>query len=155
MIEALSLRKILGRDYEVVVCTNGRAALDALDGPTSLERHSLRHDDALQVTGMDVYEELRGRAPEIADRMIFMTGGTFTARARAFLGTVPNVRVDKPIDIKVLRALIRRAGSPGEARLLAARGMTPAACAKKALAPIYGSPISLGPDVPCPPPSRG
>jgi len=39
--------------------------------------------------------------------MIFLTGGTFTPRAQAFLDGVPNLRIDKPFDAKQLRAIIR------------------------------------------------
>ena len=41
------------------------------------------------LTGMDVYEELSQSAPHMAERIVFMTGGTFTPRARAFLDKVP------------------------------------------------------------------
>jgi len=38
--------------------------------------------------------------------MIFLTGGAFTAKARAFLDRVPNVRVDKPFDADELREVV-------------------------------------------------
>ncbi len=84
-------------------------------GKDALER--LRHDDAFdvilcdlimpQVTGMDLHDELRRTAPALADRMIFMTGGTFTARARDFLARVGNPALDKPFDLSTLSALLR------------------------------------------------
>jgi two-component system, cell cycle sensor histidine kinase and response regulator CckA len=37
---------------------------------------------------------------------VFMSGGTFTPGAREFLDTIPNARVDKPIDASRLRGLI-------------------------------------------------
>jgi len=39
--------------------------------------------------------------------MVFMTGGAFTSRARTFLSTVPNLRIDKPFDLSNIRALVR------------------------------------------------
>lgn len=39
--------------------------------------------------------------------MIFMTGGTFTPDAVAFLASVPNPSLEKPFDLATLRALVR------------------------------------------------
>jgi hypothetical protein len=39
--------------------------------------------------------------------MIFMTGGTFTTEAQAFLNDIANVRLEKPFEARSLRALIR------------------------------------------------
>jgi DNA-binding response OmpR family regulator len=97
-----SLRRILGKDYDVVVCTSGRQALTTLAESTF---DAVLCDMMMpDVTGMDVYEELLRSAPGVAERMVFMTGGTFTARAKAFLDRVSNPRLDKPIDVKTLRA---------------------------------------------------
>jgi CheY-like chemotaxis protein len=103
---AKALGRILAKDYEVVVCSSGRDALTALAGET---RFDLVLCDIMMpdLTGMDVYEELSLRAPDMAERIVFMTGGTFTPRARAFLDKVPNPRLDKPIDVRMLRNWIR------------------------------------------------
>jgi len=59
-----------------------------------------------EITGMEVYERLKLLVPEQAARVIFVTGGAFTASAREFLDRVPNPRVEKPIDTNDLLALI-------------------------------------------------
>ena len=59
------------------------------------------------MTGMDLYAAIRAAAPEQASRMIFVTGGAFTPRAIEFLDTVTNLRLDKPFDLRNLRALVR------------------------------------------------
>ena len=59
-----------------------------------------------QMTGMDLYEELTRVSVDQAERMIFLTGGAFTAQARAFLDAVTNQRVDKPFDAIHLRSII-------------------------------------------------
>jgi hypothetical protein len=43
-----------------------------------------------------------------AERMVFVTGGVFTARARDFLASVDNPRLGKPFDIDSLLATVRR-----------------------------------------------
>jgi PAS domain S-box-containing protein len=59
------------------------------------------------ITGIELYETLARELPEMARRMVFITGGAFTPRARAFLDTVPNPRTDKPFDPHHLRELIQ------------------------------------------------
>jgi PAS domain S-box-containing protein len=61
-----------------------------------------------QLTGMDLYEALLEIAPRQAEAMLFVTGGAFTPRARAFLDHVPNVTIDKPFDAATLTAGLRR-----------------------------------------------
>jgi len=39
---------------------------------------------------------------------VFMTGGAFTPRARAFLERVPNLRVEKPFEPTRLRTIVRQ-----------------------------------------------
>jgi len=56
---------------------------------------------------MDVFTEMEKLAPDQAERMVFVTGGAFTTRAREFLERVPNARVEKPLDFQNLRVLLR------------------------------------------------
>ena len=60
-----------------------------------------------EMTGMDFYAELARVAPDQVERMIFLTGGAFTPRAREFLEQVPNARIEKPVDLQNLRALMQ------------------------------------------------
>jgi DNA-binding NtrC family response regulator len=59
-----------------------------------------------EVTGMDLYAELERSRPELVRRVVFMTGGALTARAREFLARVTNPRLEKPFDLERLRAII-------------------------------------------------
>jgi signal transduction histidine kinase len=59
-----------------------------------------------QMTGMELHAELVRLAPELAGRMVFVTGGAFTPGARAFLDNVPNQRLEKPFDAQQLRAVL-------------------------------------------------
>ncbi len=52
-----------------------------------------------EMTGMDVYRAALQRATPVHDRIVFMTGGAFTQRARDFLQSVPNLRIEKPFDL--------------------------------------------------------
>ena len=61
-----------------------------------------------QMTGMDLHDTLRTVAPDQADAMLFLTGGAFTARAREFLGRLPEAVIDKPVDPAALLARVAR-----------------------------------------------
>ena len=50
------------------------------------------------MTGMDLYAEVVRVAPKLVGRLVFMTGGAFTPRARAFLESVSNPCLEKPLD---------------------------------------------------------
>jgi PAS domain S-box-containing protein len=58
------------------------------------------------MTGMQLYEELRRVRPEMAARVVFMTGGAFTNEAREFLARVPNRRLEKPFTIEQIEAAL-------------------------------------------------
>ena len=89
-----------------MVVTSGRAAADLLAEDT---RFDVILCDLMMpdMSGMELYAQLKTSAPDLAPRMIFVTGGAFTARAHEFLDSVPNARVDKPFDLDQLRELLR------------------------------------------------
>ncbi len=62
-----------------------------------------------EMTGMDVYRAALQRATPIHERIVFMTGGAFTQRARDFLQSVPNLRIEKPFDLTHLERTIYEA----------------------------------------------
>jgi signal transduction histidine kinase len=62
-----------------------------------------------EMTGMDVYRAALQRATPVHDRIVFMTGGAFTQRARDFLQSVPNLRIEKPFELKHLERTIYEA----------------------------------------------
>jgi PAS domain S-box-containing protein len=60
-----------------------------------------------EMTGMDFFDELAVAAPEHRDRVVFLTGGAFTGRARDFLRLNGNPRLEKPFGAQVLLNLVR------------------------------------------------
>ena len=100
------VRRVLGREHDVVAVTGGRAALAMLAGG---DRFDVIACDLMMpdLSGMDFYEELAKRFPASAERVFFMTGGTFTPRAQAFLERTGLRRLDKPFDAETLRETVR------------------------------------------------
>ncbi len=92
-------------NHEVRLVTEAREALRQIAGG---ERFDAILCDLMmpEMTGMDLHTELGKVDPPQADRMIFMTGGAFTSRAREFLDSVMNPRLEKPFEISALNALI-------------------------------------------------
>ena len=105
-----SLARMLAEVGDVVAATSAKKALEYV---VSGERFDVVLCD-LMMPGMDgpaLYDELCRVAPAQAKRMVFMTGGAFTVRARDFLARVPNARLGKPFDVAVVRAVVRATGA--------------------------------------------
>jgi CheY-like chemotaxis protein len=92
-------------DHDVQVVTSGREALQLLGSgePFDTVLCDMMMPD---LTGMDVYDALRERHPDIVERFLFMTGGTFTDRMRDFRMSVGNPFLDKPVQLAALRAAL-------------------------------------------------
>ena len=60
------------------------------------------------MTGPDLHERVARERPELASRFVFVTGGTYTARTRDYLGSVPNAILQKPFGLAQLVAAIQQ-----------------------------------------------
>ena len=102
---AQALRRFLSVDHEVDAVTSARTALDGI-------RRGERYDVILcdlmmpQVTGMDFHAAVLELDPKQAAKIVFVTGGAFTAAARQFLDSTRNRRLEKPFDLKALGNLV-------------------------------------------------
>jgi CheY-like chemotaxis protein len=102
-----AIQRLLEGDHEVFATT------DPVDAVTRL-RQGRRFDAILcdlmmpGLSGMDVYDAIRIIDPDQARRMVFMTGGAFTPTVLAFLESVENARIEKPLEREALRDLVRR-----------------------------------------------
>jgi signal transduction histidine kinase/ActR/RegA family two-component response regulator len=105
-----SLARVL-RHHDVTLATSGREALALIEGGHACD---LVLCDVMmpEMTGMDLYESLETERPEWLGRFVFMTGGTYTARARQFQERIPNLFLPKPIDAVTLVRAIESACEP-------------------------------------------
>ncbi|MCZ7680394.1 MAG: response regulator [Sandaracinaceae bacterium] len=99
------LAQLLGRTYEVFSAEGYTSAVAVLER----ERVDVILCDMMMLdgTGVDVHAWVSEHDPDLAARMIFMTGGTFTPRARAFLAEVPVRHLVKPFSLKELDEVVR------------------------------------------------
>jgi PAS domain S-box-containing protein len=99
-----ALTRLLGRDHEVVSAASGKEARSLLEGDQGFD---LVLCDLMmsEMSGMDLHAWLATVNADLADRVVFVTGGAFTTGASAYLSRVPNLRVDKPFEPAALRKL--------------------------------------------------
>ena len=102
-----AVRRTLAKEHDVTVVLRAQEALELLlaaESPFDVIFCDLMMP---QMTGMDLYEQLKSSAAsELASRIIFLSGGAFTHRARQFLDEVPNLRVEKPFETRHLLTLV-------------------------------------------------
>jgi PAS domain S-box-containing protein len=102
-----SVCRILRGEHDVFAVASAREALERV-------RQGGHFDVILcdvmmpEMSGMDLYAEMEQAFPEAARRIVFMTGGAFSPRAREFLERVGNPRIEKPFDVQELRAMVRQ-----------------------------------------------
>ncbi len=101
-----SLRRILERHHDVTVASNGQRALE-LFGEQSFD--VVLCDLIMpEMSGMDLFQNVKRQNPEQARRFVFLTGGTSIEVARNFLARVPNPRAYKPLSGDDIATLVAR-----------------------------------------------
>jgi PAS domain S-box-containing protein len=109
-----AIRRALQREHEVVTLTSAREAYARLTGS---EHFDLILCDIMmpEMSGIELYEQLAQVDPRLAGRMVFLTGGAFTPRAREFLSQLKNPCVEKPFIPRDLQELVRSLLAEGAA----------------------------------------
>jgi signal transduction histidine kinase len=99
------IRRVCARDHDVVSVESAREALARIERG---ERFDLILSDVMMpaMTGPQLYEELKRVAPDLAQSMVFFTGGSFASDAQASLDGIPNLRIEKPFAIDHLHRII-------------------------------------------------
>ena len=102
---ATTLRELLAPEHEVVAATT---AIEALAAIARRDFDVVFCDLMLPGTsGIDLYKQLRSERPGFERRIVFMTGGAFTARTMEFLASVDNRRVEKPFSLGLIEQIVR------------------------------------------------
>jgi len=101
----LTLREGLSRDYDVVECADGAAAMDALASrrPLAAALVDLRLPDA---NGLAILKEARRRRPELP--VVIMTAFAGAATGEDVHAAGGRALVLKPVLLRPLRELLRR-----------------------------------------------
>jgi PAS domain S-box-containing protein len=99
------------RDHSVTCLEDARDALELIDRG---EPFDVVLSDLMMpsMTGMAFYEALLARQPELAKRVIFLSGGATMPSVDAFLRAVSNPRMDKPFAAEKLRKIVSEMARP-------------------------------------------
>ncbi len=101
-----ALKRIL-KEHDVDMAHSGKQALELLLNRTDFYDVILCDMMMPEVSGLEVYQQLLGTKPGLASRMLFMTGGAFTASAREFLAAHPDRWLEKPFDRQRVLSMIQ------------------------------------------------
>jgi signal transduction histidine kinase len=107
---AEAVRDMFGNTHETRVVTSGTEALALLLQEPDDQRYDVILCDLHMpdLSGMELHQKLSENRPVTAERMVFMTGGAFSEKSRAFVQRVTNTFIDKPIDLQKLRELVAK-----------------------------------------------
>jgi CheY-like chemotaxis protein len=88
-------RRLL-RNHDATVTASGVEALAILDDDESFD--VILCDLMMpELDGPQIFDVLSERSPHLVERIVFCTGGAFSARARAFIDRIDNEVIEKPI----------------------------------------------------------
>lgn len=103
---AHTLRLLLEPEHEVEIRHSGGEALDLL--LTRPDFDVILCDLHMEgLSGMELHRRLAERVPQLASRMVFMSGGAYTPEARSFVETTANPILEKPVRPAKLLEVIR------------------------------------------------
>lgn len=103
---ATALRRMLSAEHDVTATSDGREALARV---ARGETYDVILCDLMMpnVSGADVYEAMHETHPAQAERIVFMTGGAFSAKAQELLANARHDCLAKPFDIVKVRSTVR------------------------------------------------
>ncbi len=103
-----AMQRILEDEGHQVVCTEN--ARDALALCERGERFDVILSDLMMptMTGLDFYQALLEHVPAAAPLVVFVSGGATTQKMESFLGSVQNLRLQKPFKAAQLCDVVQR-----------------------------------------------
>lgn len=100
-----ALRRRLRRRYDTVTVLGGAEALARIEEDPDFD--SIICDLMMpEVDGKSFYDQIQRDQPQLADRIIFMSGGAFTPRLRKFAAAISNPVLQKPVTREDLEAAL-------------------------------------------------
>ena len=111
-----TMERLLRRDHDITIALCGQ---DALDRITRGERFDAIVSDVMMpnMTGIELLDEVQRIAPDQVQRMLFLSGGVFTAETRERLEHIGVPQLEKPITVKELRARVTEIAERAERRV--------------------------------------
>lgn len=107
-VVASLLQRVLKSDHDIDLAADGVEAL-------ALLAEGRNYDVVLcdlmmpKLNGQELYARVTRELPQLTPRFVFMTGGTTSEAAEAFLDAIPNEKLHKPFTVPELRGVVARA----------------------------------------------
>jgi CheY-like chemotaxis protein len=104
---AAALSRMLSDEFDVRSTTRPAEALQWLTGG---DWYDVILCDVMMpnMTGVELHQRLQATHPDLAARIVFVSGGSLSEPIRSYLDSTPNTVLSKPFDLASLRELIRR-----------------------------------------------
>ncbi|HEU4731467.1 MAG TPA: two-component regulator propeller domain-containing protein [Kofleriaceae bacterium] len=102
-----ALKRMLHGDHDLTLVSCGAEAIEHV---AAGERFDAIITDVMMpnMTGIELFDRLENLAPDQAMRMIFLSGGVFTAQTRTRLEAAGNPQLQKPVSSQELRACLAK-----------------------------------------------
>ncbi len=109
-----AIRRILDCEHDVTLESDARAALDRLANET----YDIVFCDLMMpnMSGMDFFYEVAARSPQVATRIVFLTGGAFSPHSEEFLRQSTNECLSKPFSREAVSSAVRRMMSTADVK---------------------------------------
>ena len=103
-----ALVRLLSPEHDVTALVDARDALKRL--VDDAEEFDIVFCDVMmpQLSGMELYRRVRAYSESMAERFVFVTGGTVYEEVRKFLDSIANERLEKPFSNQNLKGVARR-----------------------------------------------
>jgi CheY-like chemotaxis protein len=100
-----AIARTLRRQHDVRVMTSGRDALAAIAGGSEFDiifcDLNMPH-----TSGAEVHHTLRQTRPDLARKIVFLTGQASSPKAQAFIASTGNPFLAKPFAVESLRTIV-------------------------------------------------
>ena len=101
------LRRVLGREHDVVTASDGAEALQRIIEEKPFD--FVFCDLAMAgMSGIDLFAHIKVSHPELVGKFVFLTGGAITPAAAQALEEAPCGVIEKPFDPDAIREFIRQ-----------------------------------------------
>jgi PAS domain S-box-containing protein len=100
------VRRILQK-HDLTCMESARKALELIESGKTFD---IIFSDIMMpdMTGMEFFDELTKVRPAEVQRVVFLTGGVMTPGIANFLASIPNLRFEKPFEVKALQMTVQR-----------------------------------------------
>jgi two-component system, cell cycle sensor histidine kinase and response regulator CckA len=101
-----AMKRMLARSHSVVLAASAHEAIEALRADPNFD--VVLCDVMMpEVSGIELFQRIGSQWPQLASRVAFLTGASFTPRVSEFLASLSNPRLTKPVNANALNEFVQ------------------------------------------------